>query len=181
MGEKREERYERYKLDEDEYIHMIQTSLCFICRIVAGTYDEAPIHLIYEDNNVIAFLERWPRLYGWALIAPRKHREQVTGDFTLHEYLTLHNTTFLVSEAIRQEVGAERMYIASFGSNQAISHVHWLIIPLPSDTPFREQQNAVFRKDILKIPEKEMAALAKRLRQRIKHLHEKLPSAPVAS
>jgi ATP adenylyltransferase len=139
---------------------------------VAGTYDEAPIHIIYEDNNAIAFLERWPRLYGWALIALREHREQVTGDFTLHEYLTLQKTMFLVSETIRQEVGAERMYIASFGSNQAISHVHWLIIPLPSDLPFREQQIAVFRKGILKIPEKGMATLAKRFRQRIKHLHE---------
>lgn len=174
LGTERGERFERYQHDEDAYIHMIQTSPCFICRIVADNYNESPIHILYEDNNAIAFLERWPRLYGWTLIAPREHREQVTGDFTLHEYLALQKTVYLVSEAVRQEVGAERVYIASFGSNQAISHVHWHAIPLPSGVPFREQQLAVFRKDILKIPENEMASLAKRIRQRIKHLHENL-------
>jgi histidine triad (HIT) family protein len=77
---------------------------------------------------------------------------------------------YLVAEAIRQEVGAERVYIASFGSNQAISHVHWHIVPLPSSVPFSEQQLAVFRKDLLKIPEHEMTGLAKRIRQRITQL-----------
>jgi len=170
MGGKKGERLERYQLDEDAYIHMIQTSPCFICRIVAGTYDEARIHIVYEDTNAIAFLERWPRLYGWVLLAPREHREQVTGAFTLHEYLALQQSVYLVAEAIRQEVGAERVYIASFGSNQAISHVHWHIVPLPSGVPFSEQQLAVFRKGILKIPEHEMAALATRIRQRIHQL-----------
>ena len=172
MGEERGERFERYQHDENAYIHMIQTSPCFICRIVAGNYDESPIHILYEDNNAIAFLERWPRLYGWVLIAPREHREQVTGDFPLREYLDLQKTVYLVSEAVRQEVGAERVYIASFGSNQGISHVHWHTVPLPSGVPFREQQLAVFRKGILKIPENEMASLAKRIRQRINHLLE---------
>ena len=174
MGKAGGERFERYHHDEDAYIHMIQTSPCFICRIVAGNYDESPIHILYEDNNAIAFLERWPRLYGWTLIASREHREQVTSDFTIREYLALQKTVYLVSEAVRQEVGAERMYIASFGSNQAISHVHWHAIPLSSDVPFREQQLAVFRKDILKIPENELVSLAKRIRQRINHLHENL-------
>ena len=176
MGEKRGEEFERYHLDEDAFIHMIQTSPCFICRIVAGTYDEAPMHILYEDNTTIAFLERWPRLYGWALVASREHREQVTGDFPLHEYLTLQKTVYLVAEAVRQEVEADRVYIASFGSNQAISHVHWLIIPLPSGVPFREQQLAVFRKGVLKIPDNEMAALAFRIRRQIKRLHNERPS-----
>lgn len=176
MGEKKGEQFERYQLDEDAFIQMIQTSPCFICRIVAGTYDEAPIHILYEDDKTIAFLERWPRLYGWALIASREHREQVTGDFLLQEYLAFQKTVYLVAEAVRQEVGAERVYIASFGSNQAISHVHWLIVPLPSGVPFREQQLAVFRKGILKIPENEMASLATRIRQRIINLQEKLLS-----
>ncbi len=167
MGKKQGKRFEQYQLDEDAYLHMIQTSPCFICRIVAGTYDDAPMHIVYEDDNAIAFLERWPRLFGWVLLAPREHREQVTGDFTLQEYLALQKALYRVAEAIRQEVGAERVYIASFGSNQAISHVHWHIVPLSSGVPFREQQLAVFRKGVLKIPESELAGLANRIRRRI--------------
>jgi diadenosine tetraphosphate (Ap4A) HIT family hydrolase len=51
-----------------------------------------------------------------------------------------------VAEAVRQEVGAERVYLLSFGSNQGHSHVHWHVAPLPSGVPYREQQQAVFRK-----------------------------------
>jgi hypothetical protein len=28
-------------------------------------------------------------------------------------------------------VGAERMYLYTFGSNQGNSHVHWHVVPLP--------------------------------------------------
>lgn len=176
MSKERGERFERYQLDEEAYSRMIQTSPCFICRIVAGTYDEAPIHILYEDAGSIAFLERWPRLYGWALVASREHREQVTSDFTLHEYLALQQTVYWVAEAVRREVAADRVYLTSFGSNEAIAHVHWLIIPLPSGVPFHEQQLAVFRKDVLKISENEMADLATRIRERLSRLHENAPS-----
>lgn len=167
MGKEGEERFERYHLDEDAYLRMIQTSPCFICRIVAGTYDEAPMHILYEDARSIAFLERWPRLYGWALVASREHREQVTGDFTPDEYGAIQQTVYRVAEAVRREVAADRVYLTSFGSNEAIAHVHWHIIPLPPGVPFQDQQLAVFRKGILKIPDNEMADLAARLRERL--------------
>ena len=76
--------YERYQIDADAYHHRAQTGPCFICEIVAGNPDY-PAHIVYEDETTIAFLDKYPHLYSWTLVAPREHREQVTGDFTIQE------------------------------------------------------------------------------------------------
>jgi len=44
---------------------------------------------IYEDDDAIVFLNRYPPLYGYVLIAPREHREHVIGDFTVEQDLSL--------------------------------------------------------------------------------------------
>lgn len=64
--------FERYHIDEEAYIHQVQTVPCFICEIVARNPDY-PAHIVYEDDTTIAFLDKWPRLYGWTLVAPREH------------------------------------------------------------------------------------------------------------
>jgi hypothetical protein len=56
------------------------------------------------------------RLLGHTLIAPRAHREQVTTDFKIEEYLALQHLVYRVGEAIRQELSTERLYIMSVGS-----------------------------------------------------------------
>jgi hypothetical protein len=53
---------------------------CFICSIAAG--EDTQHHVVYEDEGAIAFLNRFPTLEGYAIVAPREHREQVTGNFS---------------------------------------------------------------------------------------------------
>lgn len=55
---------------------------CFICEMLAGNPDYQH-HLLYEDQTAIAFLNKYPTVYGYTLVAPREHRKQATGDFTL--------------------------------------------------------------------------------------------------
>lgn len=158
--------FERFKMDADAYHRQAQTGPCFICQIVARN-PEYPAHIVYEDEVAIAILDKYPQLYGLTLVAPREHREQVTADLTLQEYLDLQQRVYRVAEAVRLEVGAERMYIYTFGSNQGNAHVHWLVAPLPPGVPYRQQQTVALRQDPLNIPEEERAALAARLRRRI--------------
>ncbi len=162
--------FERYEIDSDAYHQRAQTGPCFVCGIIARTPGFSA-HVAYEDDKAIAFLDQYPRLYGYTLVAPREHREQVTGDFGMEEYLALQRTVHRVAEAVRQEVNAERMYLLSLGSNQGNAHVHWHIVPLPAGVPYHEQQLGIYRKGILKIPEEEMAALAARLAKRIEQLN----------
>src|SRR5512147_1308791 len=105
---------QRQSFDLQSYIHAIQTRPCFICEMVAG--NPAYAHeIVYEDDVAIAFLNRYPPLYGYVLVASREHREQVTGDFTPEEYLALQRVIYRTAEAVRRVVNPERVYILSLG------------------------------------------------------------------
>ena len=120
---------------------------------------------MYEDERAVAFLNRYPSLYGYALVAPKDHREQVTGDFSLDEYLHLQAVVHRVAEAIRQVVPTERLYVLSLGSQQANRHVHWHLAPKPPGLPFEQQQlAALYSNIVLDLTQAEQADLASRLR-----------------
>ena len=74
--------------------------------------------IICEDDVAIAFLNKYPPLYGYVRVAPREHREQVTGDFTPAEYLALQQVIYRAVEAVRRVAKPERVYILSLGSQQ---------------------------------------------------------------
>jgi diadenosine tetraphosphate (Ap4A) HIT family hydrolase len=154
--------------DWQEFHQRAQTGPCFICEIIANN-PEYPHYPVYKDDIAIAFLDKYPTLFGRTLVAPLQHREQVTGDFSIQEYLALQRRVYLIAEAIRQELNAERIYLMTFGSQQGNSHVHWHIAPLPPGVPYEKQQlHAVSGIDgILKMTENEWDELASRIRNRI--------------
>ena len=141
---------------------------CFVCELVAGNPDYSH-HVVYEDEIAIAFLNAFPTLYGYTLVCPREHREQVTGDFSLEEYLRFQEVLYRVAEAVRRAVPTERVYLLSLGSQEANTHVHWHVAPLPPGVPFDEQQIEAlsWRGGILDLADDELAALAASIRARV--------------
>jgi diadenosine tetraphosphate (Ap4A) HIT family hydrolase len=156
--------YKRKHFDLDTYVRQIQTRPCFICEMVAGRLDGN--HVLYQDDQFIAFMNKYPVLYGYALVAPVVHKEQVTGDFTLQEYQKLQEAIYRVAEAVRKTVQPERVYILSLGSQQGNRHIHWHIAPLPAGVPFEDQQLEALQVElgILDLSEEEMAELSRRIR-----------------
>lgn len=157
----------RKAFDLDSYIDQIQHRSCFICEMIAGRLNGN--HVIYQNSEFIAFLNKYPTQLGYALVAPAIHKEQVTGDFTLGEYLKLQQAVYEVGEAVRRTVEAERVYILSLGSQQGNRHVHWHIVPLPYGVPFKEQQLQALHVEngFLEISESEMRELAERIRRNL--------------
>lgn len=151
--------------DMDAYVKQISSGPCFICEMLAGN-PEYPHHIIYRDEQAVVFLNKYPILYGYVLVAPIEHREQVTGDFELAEYLELQKAIYRTTEAVRQVLPAERVYLLSLGSQQGNSHVHWHIAPLPPGVPFHEQQleALLVTNKILDLSDEEMAGLASQIR-----------------
>lgn len=138
---------------------------CFVCELVAGN-PEFRHHVVYEDETAIAFLNAYPVLYGSLLVAPREHREAVTGDFAAEEYLALQAVVHRVGEAVRRVVPTERLYVLSLGSQQGNRHVHWHVAPLPPGVPFAQQQFAALDTDLcLDLSDDELAELASRVRE----------------
>lgn len=168
-----EERFERYLPDLDAYHRRVQSGPCFVCAMVAGDPEFSGHPIFYEDEKTVAFLTTNPAQYGFTLVCPKEHREQATGDFSIEEYLDLQRLVYRVAEAVRAEVGAERMYVMTLGSNQGNAHVHWHVVPLPPGVPYEEQQFAALmleRAGALRIPEKEKAALAARIAERLERI-----------
>ena len=97
----------RKAFDLDSYIEHIQNAPCFICEMIAGRLQGN--HVIYQNDEFIAFLNKYPTQIGYTLVAPIAHKEQVTGDFTLQEYLILQRAVYQVTEAVRRTVETERV------------------------------------------------------------------------
>ena len=164
-----EERFGRYHPDMETIHHGFRTQPCFVCEMVNGNV-LSPENIIREDEQILVFLDYYPRAYGYTLVAPKEHREQVTADFTMEKYLDLQRLVYRVTEAVREEVGTERMYIFTFGSNEGNSHVHWHVVTLPPGVPYEDQQGAwtSWSRGVLEIPPEEMASLASRIGTRLK-------------
>jgi len=159
---------EREPFDLVSYTARIRNSPCFICNILEGR--DIAHHIVYSDDLAIAFLNKYPTLYGYTLVAPVEHREHVTGDFSIDEYIELQKVVYQVAEALRQELPTERIYILSLGSQQGNRHVHWHIAPLPPGVPLEQQQFEALMltdKGYLKISDAELSELAARLSRRI--------------
>jgi diadenosine tetraphosphate (Ap4A) HIT family hydrolase len=140
---------------------------CFICEFLGGNPEFAH-HVVYEDEHSVAFLNKYPRLRGYVLVAPREHREHVTGDFSSDEYLRLQSVVYRVGEAIRSVLPTERLYVLSLGSQDGNRHAHWHVAPLPPGVPFDEQQFAALdTNEVIEMSDAELADLAARIRMAV--------------
>lgn len=156
------------QLDIKAYLAGIQSKPCFICGIVAS--QDTSHHLVYRDEVAIAFLSKYPTLYGYVIVAPLQHREQVTADFTLDEYLALQRVVYRIGEAVRRAVPTERLYILSLGSQQGNRHVHWHVAALPPNVPFEQQQLealSIIGKGYMQLSDEEMGELAAKIREKL--------------
>ncbi|MCG8346571.1 MAG: HIT family protein [Chloroflexales bacterium] len=159
--------YERYQLDVAAFLERDRSGPCFICQIVAR-HSDYPAHILYEDATAIVFLDKYPPEYGWTLVAPREHREQVTGDFSVDAYLALQRVVYWVSEAVHQ--GRRRTDLSLLVGAQPGQCTYALAVaPAPQGMPFHEQGPGIFRANRLHIPEEDLLALAARLRLCLKH------------
>jgi len=117
----------------------LESGACFICEFICGNPRFAHFE-VGRTDNAVAFMNRYPTLEGYVLVAPLDHREQVTGDMSADEYLGLQSFVYAIAEAVRKVLLPERVYILSLGSQAANAHVHWHVAPLPYGVPLEEQQ-----------------------------------------
>jgi diadenosine tetraphosphate (Ap4A) HIT family hydrolase len=119
---------------------------------------------VYADDNVVAFLSRYPTLLGYTIVAPRAHIVEVTGDRKL--FRRVNEVVYDLAEALKVTLPTERVYLMSLGSHQGNARVHWHVAPLPPDVPYERQQfPAVMAENgVLEVAREEQASLAARLR-----------------
>ena len=101
---------------------------CIFCKIVAG---QVPCHKVYEDENVLAFLDVFPHAKGHTVVVPKRHIGSIF-EFNEDERAKfsagLSATVRRVNEALKPEgmnVGLNDRPAAG----QVVPHVHWHIFP----------------------------------------------------
>jgi diadenosine tetraphosphate (Ap4A) HIT family hydrolase len=157
---------QRTPFDLDAYIAEVNSGReCFVCRVAREPEPEHPI--IFQDEEHIAFLNRYPPLLGYALVAPVAHKEDVVEDFDPASYLALQGFIHRLGRALSKVVATERLCVLSLGSKQGNSHVHWHLAPLPPGVPIQDQQFAalmVERQGFIQQSVAERSELALRIR-----------------
>ncbi|GAA3086793.1 hypothetical protein GCM10020000_86840 [Streptomyces olivoverticillatus] len=78
----------RTSVDLRAYEHRARQGPCFICAFLAGHPDFSHA-VVFEDDEHVAFLDRWPTLPGKVLVAPRAHVEHVVRELDEAAYLRL--------------------------------------------------------------------------------------------
>ncbi|QKG18599.1 HIT family protein [Actinomadura verrucosospora] len=153
-------------MDHEAYETRTRGGPCFVCAFLAGDPEYAH-ELIYEDDETVAFLDRWPTLAGKVLVAPKAHVEHVVRDLDEPAYTRLMLAVRRVALAVESVIEPERTYLLSLGSQQGNAHLHWHIAGLPPGVPLRQQQfHALMTENgVLRPPPDETAAMAARLRQ----------------
>ncbi|MCX6819480.1 MAG: HIT family protein [Candidatus Aenigmarchaeota archaeon] len=112
---------------------MVTEQECIFCKIVRG---EIPSKKIYEDHDVIAFLDINPANPGHCLVVPKKHSETIsdTDDDVLVKAIVV---TKKLATAVKEKLNADGVNIVQNNgrhAGQLVSHIHFHIIPrFPDD------------------------------------------------
>lgn len=126
-------------------------------------HPDYPHHLVYEDDDTIAFLNRWPTLLGYCLVAPKRHVESWVHDLSEAEHLAPQRVVHRVARAVSAVVPAERVYCLSLGSQDGNAHLHWHVAPLPPGVPYHQQQYVALMPEngVLDVDDSTQAGLAR--------------------
>lgn len=159
---------ERRAINLNAYQARARSGPCFVCAFLSGHPDYFH-HVVFEDEEHVAFLDRWPTLVGKVLVAPKRHVEHVVRDLDESAYLRIMLVVREVALAVEDVVDAERTYLYSLGSQQKNAHLHWHIAGLTPGVPYERQQfHALMAENgVLALEPEEAAEIAARIRERI--------------
>lgn len=97
---------------------------CLFCRIAN---DELPMHKVYEDGNILAFLDLHPIQPGHCLVIPRQH-------YAWFEDLPPDLATAIMTCAQRIACQMKKLYnverVGMFYTGIHVAHAHAHVVPM---------------------------------------------------
>ncbi len=123
---------------------------CLFCKIIEGSI---PSEKIYEDNDVLVFLDINPTTNGDSLIIPKKHYKdfrEIDNDLLNHMYNIIKKLYPIYQEKLHCD-GLTISHNTDYG--QDIKHFHIHFIPRYKDDEVKHFSNKEKLKDIKEIKE----------------------------
>ena len=96
---------------------------CIFCDILSGKRDG---HILYEDDNHLVFLDKYPIDDGHTLVIPKKHYERIT-DMDPEDVGKIFTLVPKIAKAVLLGSGADAFSLAQNNgkaAKQIIPHVH---------------------------------------------------------
>jgi len=101
---------------------------CLFCKIVAG---EIPNYTVYEDENVLAFLDIHPCAKGHTVIVPKKHFADLA-EMSVSDWQEMSGGLAGVFSRVQEVLNPDGINLGinnGKAAGQAVGHVHWHLIP----------------------------------------------------
>jgi histidine triad (HIT) family protein len=98
-------------------------------KIIRG---EAPCYKVYEDDDVLAFLDLFPQSYGHTLVIPKKAAARNLLEIDTDSLCQLTLAVQKVTRALVEELQPAGVQVAQFNgapAGQTVFHIHMHIIP----------------------------------------------------
>lgn len=102
---------------------MEQMTSCIFCKIVAGQLESSKV---YEDDEMLAFMDIQPVRQGQVLVIPKQHIDHFS-DIPDALALRIYMKTHALLKAVRKVVRPERMGLVVHG--YGVPHAHLVIVP----------------------------------------------------
>lgn len=105
---------------------------CIFCKIVEG---EIPSTKVYEDDNVLAFMDINPWEKGHTLVIPKKHFDLITNvpDDILQQIIVVAKKVAVAQVKGLNAIGVNVAQANGKAAGQEVPHVHFHIIPRCSE------------------------------------------------
>jgi histidine triad (HIT) family protein len=109
-------------------VDFTRMSDCVFCSIVDG---EIPSYTVYEDDDVMAFLDANPLSRGHTLVIPKAHHERINdlpADLSTAVFDAVHDLTPRIEAAVDAEATTVAVNNGT-AAGQEVPHVHVHVVP----------------------------------------------------
>jgi len=96
---------------------------CIFCKIAAG---EAESSKVYEDDDMLAFMDIQPVRTGQILVIPKEHIDHFS-DIPDELALKIYRITHQLARTLRRALQPERVGLVVHG--YGVAHAHMVIVP----------------------------------------------------
>jgi histidine triad (HIT) family protein len=100
---------------------------------------EIPCHMLYEDEDTLAFLDIMPRTEGHTLVVTKEKARDLF-DIKPEPLARLMAVVQKLAPKIKEAVGADGVLIQQFNgaaSGQTVFHLHFHIVPIKQGVPVK--------------------------------------------
>ncbi len=102
--------------------------MCIFCKIIAH---DIPCHQVYEDEEVLAFLDIKPVNPGHILVMPKKHYQNID-DISEDDFIAVMLVVKKMGKLLKEKLGVVGYNVTENNdpiSGQIVPHLHFHVIP----------------------------------------------------